>query len=398
MIKNKLYIGLSFMLAFLMACEDEPGDFFNYEKAITEITFENYEGFSADFTSVDNVQVTVNSTNEAVTELQVFRNLEFKNAEGNMVSDRDLVTTVSLTGGQGSLNVSLDEVFANTGATAENLNDLSLDFVADQGGQTTFRRFDVNVVDPLQIEGPEAGYNDSVATFSYNFITVNEVVKNIEFFTRVKGEDEFVSADIVGVNDLTGQGDFLFQLPAEQDLPVGSVVTVRSAITTEQGRTYFVDREIEITPFPLGETQSFTLNAADTSGFSLIDQTDTIPADADIRLDVQGGLTGGERLVLRAGGDSGTEFVRVSGEFSFGDATFQDIRDEFEAAAVEGESMDLIDLSTSPTDAVYIAKLGQVSADPKEDINRYVIFRVADMTVEDPLEESTATIEYRLTE
>lgn len=398
MIKNKLYIGLSFLLAFLMACEDEPGDFFPYEKAITEITFENYAGFSAEFTSVDNIQITVNSSNEAINELQVFVNLAYINEEGDQDSDRALVGTLPLTAGVGTLDVSLDEVFAETGATVDNLNELTLDFVAEQGGESTYRRFDVDVIDPLTIEGPEAGYNDSVATFLFNYITVNELIDNIQFFTRLEGEEDFVAADIIGINDLTGQGDFLFNLPSEEDLPVGSVVTVRSVLTTQQGRVYTIEEDVEIIGFPLGEAQTFTLNAADTSGYSLIDQTDTIPADADIRLGVRETIIGDRTLVLRPGDDSGTTFVRVSGDPDFAGATFQDIRDEFEAAAAEGEAMEEIDLSASPTDAVYVAKLGQVPADPEEDLSRYALFRVADLMVEDPLEESTATIEYRVTE
>jgi hypothetical protein len=395
MMKNKLYIGLALMLAVLVACEDEPGDYFNYEKAFTEITFENYPGFSADFTSLDNVQVTVNSSNEAVNQMQVFRNLQYRGEDGSVVRDRALVTTVDLSGGQGMINLSLDEVIENSGATAENLNELSLDFVAEQGGQSTFRRFDVNVIEPLTIEGPEAGYNDSVATFSYNFLTQNEIVENIEFFTRLNADEEFVSADIIGVNDLTGQGDFLFNLPAERDLPVGSTVTVRSVITTEQGRTFTIDRDVEITALPFGETQTTTISVG--QGLNLVDQSTTTAADADIMLDVQGGITGEERLVLRAGGDTGTEFVRVTGGGpSFLGANFQAVRDEFEAVAAEGQAINLIDLSTSPTNAVYIAKLGQVPAGAENDSRRYAIFRVADLLIDDPLEASTATIEYRV--
>jgi hypothetical protein len=391
MMKNKLYIGLALMLAFLMACEDEPGDFFDYEKAITEITFENYAGFAADFTSVDNVQVTVNSSNETVDQMQVFRNLQFTGENGNVVLDRALVTTVDLSGGQGTINISLDEVFANTGATAENLNELSLDFVAEQGGQSTFRRFEVNVVDPLTIEGPEAGYNDSVATFSYNFLTFNEIVKDIEFFTRLQEDDEFVSAEIVGVNDLTGQGDFLFTLPAEEDLPVGRPITVRSIITTEQGRTFTIDREVRVEAVPLGEVQEVTLEA-DEEGFSFTRQEATTAADADVRLTVRSGVLEAGRLVLEVGENSNTEFVRASEGVAFEEANFQQIRDEFE----EGEAIDEINLATAPTGAVYIVRLGAVPADPAEDSRRYAVMRVAEQDIADPLEDSTVTIEYRV--
>lgn len=58
--------------------------------------------------------------------------------------------------------------------------------------------------------------------------------------------------------------------------------------------------------------------------------------------------------------------------------------------------MDLIDLSTSPSDAVYIVKLGNVPANAAEDSRRYAVMRIADVTIAEPLEESTATIEYRV--
>jgi hypothetical protein len=397
MMKNKLYIGLAFMLAVLVSCEDEPGDFFEYGKAFTELTFENYEGFSAEFTDVDNVQITVNSSNEAINQVQVFRNLQFIGEDGSQVSDRDLLGTVSLSGGQGTLDVSLDEVFATTGATADNLNELTLDFVAEQNGQTTYRRFDVDVVDPLTIEGPAAGYNDSVATFSYNFLTQNEIVENIEFFTRLRADEEFVSADVIGVNDLTGQGDFLFNLPAERDLPVGSTLTVRSRITTEQGRTFTIDRKVTIEGVPLGEVQSFTLNAADTSGFSLINQTETATvADADIRLMIQEEILGDEELVLTVGESSNSTLVQAPDSLAFEGATFQEIRDVFETAADDNNTMEEIDLGTSPSDAVYIVRLGNVPAGAENDSRRYAIFRVADLLIDDPLEASTATIEYRV--
>lgn len=397
MIKNKLYLGLALMLAVLVGCQDEPGDYFEYEKAFTEITFEDYPGFSGTFTSLDDIQITVNSSNENVSQLQVFRNISYTDAEGNAVSDRDLLTTLDVSGGQGTLDVSLEEVFEGTEGTAGNLNELTFDFVAEQNGQSTFKRFDASVIRPLTFEGPETAFSDSTVVFAYEAATMNETISTIEFFTRTDQDEDFsaVADETVTINDLSGEGEFEFTMPSGQDVPPGGSAFVRARITTAQGRTFTVDREVEAEAVPLGETQSATL-AVNDRGFSLIDQVDTVAADADVLLDVQGGLFGGERLVLRAGGDSNTEFVRASAEMDFADASFEDLRDEFDAGMAAGETTDLVDLSTAPSDAVYIVRMGNVPAGAAEDSRRYAVMRLVNLTIAEPLEASTATIEYRV--
>lgn len=390
MIKHKLLLGLALMFAFLLACEDEPGDYFDYEKAFTQITFENYPGYTASFTSLDNVQLTVNSSNESVNQIQVFRNAY--TAGGSTVADRDLVGTVNVSGGQGTLDLSLEEILAGTGASPESLSNVALDFVAEQDGQTTFKRFQVNVTPPLTFEGPETGFSDSAVVFTYGAATGNETISNIEFFTRT-GDEEFAATpdESVDINGLAGGGEFEFNLPGEQDAPVGSTVTVRSRITTAQGRTFTVDRQVRVSAVPLGEAQEATLTA-DQEGFSFTDQEEVAAADADIRLAIQGDLVESDRLVLRVGENSKTEFVRASEELVFEDANFQQIRDEFEA----GETMNEINLSTAPTGAVYIVRLGGVPDDPSADSRRYAVMRVVDMNIADPLSDSTVTIEYRV--
>ena len=399
----------------IIACEENE-DFFEIEKAPSIITSEGFPAFSGTFSTTDDISIPVTATN--ASEIVVERVVSYTpEGEENPRTIEEVLTTLS--GPEATLNTTPEAILAipeSEGAVT--INSTQLDFNVTVDGETTFKTFDVDFINPLtlgyteEIDGedveraaPATSFRDSTFTIYYNLDSSQTPIERLEFFTKINETGTFSTTPVQTV-EVNGQNlpaqSATFTLPGEDEIDADSVYAIQLVATAANGKTATQVVEVQATEIPFTEEGEFFLRPA---GYELeTDVTDTLnqafdfsqlkvlsvaiisdsPDSVDLVVTTDELV---ETLALETA--NGTTFVVADDSFSFEGATYEAARDAYAAdtplTAISG-------LVLLPSDQVFIVQIGGV-ADTSSD--RYAVMRIADIDRGFDIDQSEVTIEYR---
>ena len=356
------------------ACEENE-DFLAFEQAASEISFEGYPAYTADFSVLDDVVIPVSAP--GADEIQVIREISYS-ADGATQNINETLTTLS--GPEATLNVPLSQVIANPdNVAAANISSTDLLFQVNVNGQTTYRRFSLDFFNPLTVEAPEETFNDSTITVSYTVDTENAGLGQVEVFLREQADGEFSTTPLETFT--TTEGSLEIAVPVESVTMPGSDIGLQFVVSSTAGASASQTLSIDVLPIPLEDPVAVVLEAdGNAIDFS---EEDTVASGGDLQL-----ITAGSQLQLQALG--GSDFVLAEQDFDFAAATFQDVRDAYAAATAQDLVENLADLATGQVLIVNLADVAAGSADA------YAIVSVGELVRGFDIADSELSLEYRV--
>ncbi|MEQ6166604.1 hypothetical protein AAOE16_05365 [Ekhidna sp. MALMAid0563] len=380
--RNILLAGLVIFTTF--SCKEDE-DLLGFNEASNKITFPDYPGFSATFTTLDMVVLDVEVEGSATS-------LSVTNDDG------DDFGSVSVSGGAGNFTSSL--------AALGNPSSETLIF----GDGETVKRFGLSIVNPADFTSSTSSEVELDSTFSIVFEaeTENGSMDSYDLFLKIGSEsawpgtanasDAFTGSTAIDdsvaftADDATYDiGDSIYY---KVEISAGSLLDsitgylrVVEVALSQSGTITLRTPDYDVGG---GETDSLR-NAYNFKAFKYMADSvlATDPDSADVMLvDDLGG-----ELDLEAGAGSGTTFVVADETYSFGSSTYESIRDAYDAGI---PSSSVTDIESLYSGAVILIELGNIpqSGAPAADNRRYAAIQITGTTKADGGVTSDVTLDY----
>ncbi len=370
----KLIIALALLAIVGWSCEENE-DFLPFEQAESDITFEGYPAYGADFSLLDNVVIPVSAP--GASEIQVIREISYS---ANDVTQNINETLTTLSGPDATLQVSIADIVANPdNVEAANVGSTDLLFQVSVNGQTSYRRFSLDFYNPLSVDAPEETFNDSTIRVKYEVDLVNASLSEVEVFFRDTKDGEFSSTPLETFT--TSEDSLDIVVPSEAVVAPGGDIGLRFVATTADGISATQTLSIDALSIPLADPVDLALEAdGNAIDFSA---GDTVATGGDLAVSVVG-----SQLQLEALG--GSDFILVEEGFDFAGASFQDVRDAY----TEGTPQSVVgNLSNVATGQVLIVRLADATAGSADE---YALVQLGELIRGFDVEDSQLSVQYRV--
>lgn len=370
----KFIVALALLAVAGWSCEENE-DFLPFEQAESDITFEDYPDYTADFSLLDEVVIPVSAP--GASEIQVIREITYSANDATQNINETLTT---LSGPDATLQVPISEVVANPdNVDAGSIGSTDLLFQVTVDGQTTYRRFSLDFYNPLTVEAPEESFNDSTISVSYEVDVMNASISQVEVFLRDTTEGDF--SDMPLETFTTAEDSLEIMIPGEDVVAPGGDIGLQFVVTSADGSTATQTVSIDVLPIPLEDPVTVVLEA-DGNAIDFSEQ-DTVAMGGDLAVMVMG-----SQLQLQA--LDGSDFVLADEGFDFEGASFQDVRDAY----MDGTPQSVVgNLSELPTGQVLIVRLADATAGAADE---YAVVQLGDLVRGFDVEDSELSVQYRV--
>jgi len=372
--QHKFVVALGLMALIGWGCEENE-DFLPFEQAESNITFEGYPAYTADFSLLDEVVIPVSAP--GASEIQVVRDISYSANDATQSINETLTT---LSGPDATLQVPISSIVANPdNVGAAGIGSTDLLFQVDVNGQSSFRRFSLDFYNPLTVVVPEESFNDSTISVSYEVDLVNASLSQVEVFLRESTDGAFSTTPLQTFTTADGELDIV--IPAEVAVAPGGDVGLQFVVTSAAGMTTSQTVSVDVLPITLNDPMALVLEA-DGNAFDFSEE-DTVSMDGDISIAVASDM-----LQLTTMG--GTDFVLAEEGFDFATATFQTARDAYMAGTPQTS---IADLTQVPTGQVMVLKLSDAEAGSA---GEYAVVQLGELVRGFDIEDSQLSLQYRV--